>query len=167
MELYCHRGWMLTSKLYPGGPIPHNLARALMPRQPYSVAVLSTGERLHPRFLRFLSPTRGTEGVVKTIERGLGRKWSSPCRRDGEVEKSLYQQGRTGWFACKAILTIMWCNQNEYNEQRGTTKDWLFPFVRLEAIVSGVSAIITKVATKRKMEKAPRKSISILSKAQK
>ena len=26
------------------------------------------------------------------------------------------------------------------------TKDWLFPFVRLEAIVSGVSAIITKVA---------------------
>ena len=155
------------SKLYPDGPIPHNLARALMPRQPYSVAVLSTGGRLHPRFLRFLSPTRGTEGVVKTIERGLGRKWSSPCRRDGEVEKSLYQQGRTGWFACKAILTIMWCNQNEYNEQRETTKDWLFPFVRLEAIVSGVSAIITKVATKRKMEKAPRKSISILSKAQK
>ena len=69
------------SKLYPGGPIPHNLARALMPRQPYSVAVLSTGGRLHPRFLR---------------KRGLGRKWSSPCRRDGEVEKSLYQQGRTG-----------------------------------------------------------------------
>ena len=62
------------SKLYLGGPIPHNLARALMPRQPYSVAVLSTGGRLHPRFLRFLSPTRGTEGVVKTIERGLVRK---------------------------------------------------------------------------------------------
>ena len=33
--------------------------------------------------------------------------------------------------------------------------------------VSGVSAIITKVATKRKMEKAPHKSISIPSKAQK
>ena len=33
----------------------------------------------------------------------------------------------------------MWCNQNEYNEQRGTTKDWLFPFVRLEAIVSVIS----------------------------
>ena len=32
----------------PGGPIPHNLASALMPRQPYSVAVLSTGGRLHP-----------------------------------------------------------------------------------------------------------------------
>ena len=29
--------------------------------------------RLHPRFLR---------------KRGLGRKWSSPCRRVGEVEKS-------------------------------------------------------------------------------
>ena len=60
-----------------------------MPRQPYSVAVLSTRGRLHPRFLRFLSPGNGgTEGGVKTIERGLGRKWSSPCRRDGEVEKT-------------------------------------------------------------------------------
>ena len=26
-----------------GGPIPHNMARPLMVRQPYSVAVLSTG----------------------------------------------------------------------------------------------------------------------------
>ena len=51
-----------------------NMARPLMVRQPYSVAVLSTGGRLHPRFLR---------------KRGLGKKWSSPCRRDGEVEKSL------------------------------------------------------------------------------
>ena len=32
----------------PGGPIPHNMARPLMVRQPYSVAVLSTGGRLHP-----------------------------------------------------------------------------------------------------------------------
>ena len=32
----------------PGGPIPHNLARPLMVRQPYSAAVLSTGGRLHP-----------------------------------------------------------------------------------------------------------------------
>ena len=58
--------------------------------------IMGTSAVFSPRFLRFLSPTRGTEGVVKTIERGLGRKWSSPCRRDGEVEKSLYQQGRTG-----------------------------------------------------------------------
>ena len=29
-------------KFSPGGPSPHNLARALMPRQPYSVAVPST-----------------------------------------------------------------------------------------------------------------------------
>ena len=48
--------------------------RPLMVRQPYSVAVPSTGGRLHPRFLRFLSPRRGTEGVVKTIEEGLGEK---------------------------------------------------------------------------------------------
>ena len=32
----------------PGGPIPHNLVRPLMVRQPYSVAVPSTGGRLHP-----------------------------------------------------------------------------------------------------------------------
>ena len=56
-----------------GGPIPQNMAKTALVRQPYSEAVLSTGGRLHPRFLR---------------KRGLGRKWSSPCRRDGEVEKS-------------------------------------------------------------------------------
>ena len=58
--------------------------RALMPRQLYSEAVLSTGGRLHPLSPEgkgawgkrwsslckgFLSPTRRTEGVVKTIER--------------------------------------------------------------------------------------------------
>ena len=52
----------------PGGPIPHNLAWALMPRQPYSEAVPSTEKvRLHPRFLR---------------KRGLGRKWS-PLWKEG------------------------------------------------------------------------------------
>ena len=40
---------LLTVNCYsPGGPSPHNMARALMPRQPYSEAVLSTGGRLHP-----------------------------------------------------------------------------------------------------------------------
>ena len=34
--------------LFPGGPSPQNLARPLMVRQPYSVAVPSTGGRLHP-----------------------------------------------------------------------------------------------------------------------
>ena len=56
------------------------MARPLMVRQPYSVAVPSTGGRLHPRFLR---------------KRGLGRKWSSPCRRDGEVEKAFFN-GKEG-----------------------------------------------------------------------
>ena len=64
------------------------MARALIPRQPYSEAVPSTGGRLHPlpfwkgrglgsglRTLPqgFLSPTRGTEGVVKTIEDRWGK----------------------------------------------------------------------------------------------
>ena len=48
--------------------------RPLMVRQPYSVAVLSTGGRLHP-LAPFGSPrTGGTEGGVKTIEERLGEK---------------------------------------------------------------------------------------------
>ena len=31
-----------------GGPIPHNMAKTALVRQPYSVAVLSTGGQLHP-----------------------------------------------------------------------------------------------------------------------
>ena len=58
----------------PGGPIPQNMARALMPRQPYSVAVLSTRGRLHP--------------LVPEEREAWCEKWSSPCRRDGEVEKT-------------------------------------------------------------------------------
>ena len=61
-----------------------------MPRQPYSEAVLSTGGRLHPRFLRFLSPANGgTEGGVKTIEEGLGEK----------VELSLQERRRGRKFS--------------------------------------------------------------------
>ena len=67
------------SKLSPGGPIPHNLARALMPRQPYSVAVPSTGGRFSSSSLRFLSPANGgTEGGVKTIEEDRDERWSLP-----------------------------------------------------------------------------------------
>ena len=36
------------SKSLPCGPSPQNMARALMPRQPYSVAVPNTGWRLPP-----------------------------------------------------------------------------------------------------------------------
>ena len=39
--------------------------------------------RLHPRFLRFLSPRRGTEGVVKTIE-GLGSGIRTPSSQEGD-----------------------------------------------------------------------------------
>ena len=71
--------------------------------------------RLHPRFLRFLSPGNGgTEGGVKTIEMGLGRKWSSPCRRDGEVEKTPFLMGKSdanerneSWLSnCRVQLAI-------------------------------------------------------------
>ena len=59
----------------PGGPIPHNLAQTFdgPPTLERSGPEHRVG-RLHPRFLRFLSPRRGIEGVVKTIEEGLGEK---------------------------------------------------------------------------------------------
>ena len=43
----------------PGGPSPHNMARALMPRQPYSAAVPSTGGRLHPLVPEVSVPYKG------------------------------------------------------------------------------------------------------------
>ena len=44
--------------------------------------------RLHPSFLRRVSvPCEGNRKGRKAYC-GLVRMWSSPCRRDGEVEKS-------------------------------------------------------------------------------
>ena len=64
-----HNPRCFNSQVYLGGPIPYNLARPLMVRQPYSAAVPSTGGRFSPSLLRFLSPANGgTEGGVKTIE---------------------------------------------------------------------------------------------------
>ena len=48
--------------------------RPLMVRQPYSVAVPSTGGRLHP--------------LVPEEREAWREKWSSPCRRNGEVDKT-------------------------------------------------------------------------------
>ena len=70
------------SKLYPGGPIPHNLARALMPRQPYS-EVLSTGGRLHPRFLRKRGAWEKVE--LSLQERRRGRKKPLSTRKYGMI----------------------------------------------------------------------------------
>ena len=68
---------VLDNTLYQGGPIPQNMARALMPRQPYSVAVPSTGGRFSSSSLRFLSPANGgTEGGVKTIGEDRDERWS-------------------------------------------------------------------------------------------
>ena len=73
----------------PGGPIPHNRARALMPRQPYSVAVLSTGGRLHP-----LPFWKG---------RGLGSGLRTPSSQEGDrgVEKC-YRALAAYYEACNA-----------------------------------------------------------------
>ena len=112
---------------------------------------------------------RETEGFEK-IPSLMWKSDASECNESSlsncRVQLALSTR-KDGMICMQSHFEIMWCNQNEYNEQRETTKDWLFPFVRLESMVSGVSVIITKVATKRKMEKPPRRSISILSKAQK
>ena len=79
--------YIINCKLQtPGGPIPQNMARALMPRQPYSVAVPSTGGRFSPSLLRFLSPGNGgTEGGVKTIEEGWGESGAFLKGKEGRV----------------------------------------------------------------------------------
>ena len=70
-------GYAATRKSYglsPSGPFPQNLAQAALVRQPYSVAVPSTGGRLHPSFLR---------------REGLVRMWSSLwLKGDGGIRKS-------------------------------------------------------------------------------
>ena len=78
-----------------------------MPRQPYSEAVPSTGGRLHPlpfwkgqglgsglRTLPqgFLSPTRGTERVVKTIEDRWGKNSISQLQRPHYITSSYTYQ---------------------------------------------------------------------------
>ena len=58
----------------PGGPIPHNLAKTFdgPPTLERSGSEHRVG-RFPPSLLRFLSPANGgTEGGVKTIEKGLG-----------------------------------------------------------------------------------------------
>ena len=65
---------MQIVSLSPGGPIPHNMAKTFdgPPTLERSGSEHRVG-RLHPSFLR---------------REGLVRMWSSPCRRDGEVEKT-------------------------------------------------------------------------------
>ena len=51
--------WYRLGHRFPCGPIPHYLARPLMVRQPYSVAVPSTGGRLHPLVPEVSVPKKG------------------------------------------------------------------------------------------------------------
>ena len=75
--------------------------RPLMVRQPYSVAVPSTGGRLHPRFLRFLSTGNGgTEGGVKTIEEGLGEKVELSLQERRRGRKKPFLMGKSDANEC-------------------------------------------------------------------
>ena len=70
-----------NSKLYPGGPIPQTWRRPLMVRQPYSVAVLSTGGRLHP--LPFWKG-RGLGSGLRTLPLGRDR-WGRNSTKGGYI----------------------------------------------------------------------------------
>ena len=84
------------SKLYPGGPIPHNHGDGFDAPPTLERSGSEHRRAVTSFLLRFLSPTRGTEGVVKTIERGLVRKVELSLQERRRGKKSLYQQGRTG-----------------------------------------------------------------------
>ena len=59
-----------------------------MPRQPYSVAVPSDEEERFPSSsLRFLSPVRGTERVVKTIEGRFSKRLLLSNRKSQTLSK--------------------------------------------------------------------------------
>ena len=64
--------------------------RPLMVRQPYSVAVPSTGGRLHP--------------LVPEEREAWRERWSSPCRRDGEVEKNSLMVKKDGMILENMLL---------------------------------------------------------------
>ena len=83
-ERYCNeeqKWWSQPasySKLSPGGPIPHKMAKTFdgPPTLERSGSEHRVG-RFSPSLLRFLSPANGgTEGGVKTIEEGRGERWS-------------------------------------------------------------------------------------------
>ena len=55
--------------IIPGGPIPHNLAKTFDGPPTLERSGSEHRRAVTSFLLRFLSPTRGTEGVVKTIEK--------------------------------------------------------------------------------------------------
>ena len=61
------------------------MAKTALVRQPYSVAVLSTGGRLHPLVPEVSVPYKGNLRVVKTIEERLGEKCGALLA--GETER--------------------------------------------------------------------------------
>ena len=60
------------------GPIPHNLSDETSDGSPTLKRSGLSTSRTVSSSLRFLSPTRGTEGVVKTIEEDRDERWSLP-----------------------------------------------------------------------------------------
>ena len=78
------------SKSLPGGPIPHNMAKTALVRY------------------RFRAPRR-CGYIPRPFGKGEGlvRMWSSPCRRDGEVEKS----------ALRAVTSYL------FGQERGLVRD--------------------------------------------
>ena len=61
------------------------MAKTALVRQPYSVAVLNTGGRLHPLVPEVSVPYKGNLRVVKTIEERLGEKGGAILA--GETER--------------------------------------------------------------------------------
>ena len=61
------------------------MVKTALVRQPYSVAVPSTGGRLHPLVPEVSVPYKGNLRVVKTIEERLGEKGGAILA--GETER--------------------------------------------------------------------------------
>lgn len=85
----------------------------LMVRQPYSAVIKSyRRERFPLSSLRLLSPTRETEGVVKTIEEDREERWSLPLMgKSGANERN-----ESSLSNCRVQLAL---SKKEGREEQG------------------------------------------------
>ena len=125
-----------------GGPIPQNLAQTFdgPPTLERSGPEHRVG-RFPPSLLRFLSPRRGTEGVVKTIEEGLGEKVELSLQERRRDRKTFTKKG-------DIIMDTIAINSNIYKGAESYAK--MHNMSVTAAIEKAILLFLQKVQPKQK-----------------
>ena len=143
-ERYCNeeqKWWSQPasySKLSPGGPIPHNLAKTFdgPPTLERSGSEHRVG-RLHPRFLR---------------KRGLGRKWSSLwLKGDGGIRKNPSLMGKSdanecnenSLSNCRVQLTLSTKKNGMILEERYSNEEPNITFFKILIGITTCNIVVT------------------------